>query len=160
MIGIFITAAFFAPKNDTGGVRSYFQNRPAPISTPLHQMPARYRDALRQFKVAVGARFGWDGAESPVPNVTAERWARWFLETMYESVDRALPASVSPIIDGGLGLIYTNGNSRAILEFYNDDGVVALLKRQTVRGTREIPRCNRALIEQLAGEVRDFLRHA
>ncbi len=128
------------------------------LPRPSNIAHSKYRTMLKQFWGAYWKRDNWDGAGAPQPWALARDNARLTVEQIYELRKRQLaPAGVSPMVDGGLGVVYKNSIRSVTMEFYNDGGVVTVFANGDDRRAEELADPSELQIDVLARRVQDFL---
>lgn len=131
-----VTAAFLATLVTTSGV-GYASNASIAVQALANEIDrdvqegtvaycaavnAPMQKALQKLSTARAAKVGWDGHSAPAPTDRSYYQAREVLE--YLSAMRLYPDSVSPSVEGGIGMVYRNGNRSAYIECTDDDNPV------------------------------------
>lgn len=122
-------------------------------------LPPAYRKALSQLNKAYGARDGWDGDSAPQPLRQAYDITRLLLELVYDrQSEHILPVGASPIVDGGLGLVYKRGRQSIIIEVFNDTSIIYSLRKDGRLRSIESSASDEISILKLSQEVQNFLK--
>jgi hypothetical protein len=87
--------------------------------------PSWIGESLRRLSHIATLRRGWNGYTADPPNQTSVHLARSAIDALHSLNFR--PSFVGPSAEGGVGITFSRGNKRAVLEIYNDGEAISLM---------------------------------
>lgn len=142
------------PTSSDHSVYFFFDCSIPPISHNIFSIDKKHIGILESLKTL---KSNWDGYGSDKPTENTVDSARTFLEAMHSLENAISPSLISPSTEGGVGISFSFGNRKALIEFYNDgENLLALIPENG--NTRFLPVQNsRQDFTKALEAINDFL---